>query len=659
MVVKPDKYYIEIGGVDVSTYLVDAVSGREFSKAISEGDINFNRNIKNVLTIDESLVDNLIIIKRGVDDPEERILFRGFVANIKQNVGNINIEFKDKYSIAQRRRVTTSFDRNIDPEGGKISEIFKTLLANYAPELNWSDNTIQDSGDLILLDKFECRNAELFERLDDLASVLNWQHYYDPVDDMIYFEPKGFQSDPLELEVGTNIVNNPEWEYNTKVMANVLTVNGALQAVQETQYGDGDGTEGQKVELDFTPTSVKVFVGSGSFDPDAGNKPSNSETNLLKGGKTGSTSGTFDYEYDDDQEVKTVYFFDSSRGDEPSFTPPSGTNNIEIQYTYDLPTPVFGKRNESIEKYGKWEDEITKEDIKTVDDATAYLNSYLDTFSEPLVSSVVDLVDQNTVIPGVVHRVLDPNNDIDRELLVEKVKFFLPYEPDELIVGDKDWKINNFETNVWDRLARLEEKSRKTSDLLVQVFPANVNFSTESRDFEMTKKNVAGETGIYGNEQFGVYGTAKYGSAAQSSFILGSDSFGVMGTSPLGDQSSEAITVRLIPGNNYFKEYLLDDDYFDSSASDSGVVWDTSTGEIKIPPQSYLYTTPLSIGIPYTSFTASFGSITNNTNIRADITYNNGDNWIQDIDLGTETQFPEEATKVKLRLFNTAQKETL
>lgn len=646
---RPDKFKVVLSGVDVSDYVYDGDVGREFSVAISTGSLMFNRTLRDVLTIDDTLTDEYITIQRGIDSPTEEYIFRGYVTKIKKSADMISLGLKDKYSITQRKKVTTSFDRNINPEGGVISEIFKTLLSVYAPSLDWDDTTIQDSGELLLLDKFECRGSELYERLDELANYLNWQHYYDPVTDKIYLEPKGFTEETLELEVGVNVLSLPEWEYNTDLMSNVLTINGALQAVQETVYIDGDGTEGQKIPLEFQPKSMKIYAASGTFDPDNDVKPSNNENNLLIGGKRGSTSGSFDYQYDDDQEVKTIYFFDSTKAEEPSYTPPTGTKNIEVQYEYDLPTPVFGKRPESIQKYGEWEDEMTKEDIKTVEDATSYLNSYLDFFSTPLLSTNFNFGGSETLIPGRTYPVIDSQNNISRPLLVEKVTMRIPYRLDEIQIGDEAWKTQNFDTNLLDRLSRLEEQNRKTSDLLVQVFTAETEENEYARDFKFTRKSVAGETGVYGNPVFGVYGTAKYGSEAEGSFVLGSDTFGILGTGVLGDQSSSEVEVVFIPGNNTYREFILDDDFYDTQQS-SGVTWDDTNMQIDISGQGSLQTTRLAYGIEWTSarlfVNATSGSVT------AEITTNGDDaqpTW-QTLPLNETTTIPNSTGAVKLRL---------
>ena len=56
---------------------------------------------------------------------------------------------------------------------------------------------------------------------------------------------------------------------------------------------------------------------------------------------------------------------------------------------------------------------------------------------------------------------------------------------------------------------------------------------------EVKIKNIAGESMIWNNSTFGIWGTNKWGSTAQSSFILGNSLAGILGTSKLGSQSSD------------------------------------------------------------------------------------------------------------------------
>jgi hypothetical protein len=91
-------------------------------------------------------------------------------------------------------------------------------------------------------------------------------------------------------------------------------------------------------------------------------------------------------------------------------------------------------------------------------------------------------------------------------------------------------------------------------DLIGGSFPV---FKLFKEQFEVTDtvviqtRNIGGDVGIYGNEAFGIYGTAKYGSTADQSFILGKS---ILGLNKLGSQTSEFSIVRVVNGGNRFVE---------------------------------------------------------------------------------------------------------
>jgi hypothetical protein len=78
---------IEINNIDVSAYIYD---GR-FTKSkqpVKTGNFKFNRNISNVLTIQDSLIGKSFTIQRGFSSATERYVFRGEVTSFKL-VGSI------------------------------------------------------------------------------------------------------------------------------------------------------------------------------------------------------------------------------------------------------------------------------------------------------------------------------------------------------------------------------------------------------------------------------------------------------------------------------------------------------------------------------------------------------------------------------------------
>jgi hypothetical protein len=70
----------------------------------------------------------------------------------------------------------------------------------------------------------------------------------------------------------------------------------------------------------------------------------------------------------------------------------------------------------------------------------------------------------------------------------------------------------------------------------------------------ISEKNIGGDVGVYGNDAFGIYGVAKYGTTANQSFVLG---LGILGLNALGDKSSEFAITRIVPPNDRFQEDFL------------------------------------------------------------------------------------------------------
>lgn len=558
---RPTLKKVTLNGVDVSNYVKSIEATDEFKKYIGICTLVLNNSVRNVLSID---IDNLpswhVTWQRGVNSPTEEWVFRGEVISGEIDGASYVLECNCRYYEAVRASINYSYDINIDETNGIGSEIYKDLI-NTHTTLTTTDDVVIETPSNLIITKYVCKNTDVFERADKLAERYNYQHYYDAELDLCVFEPIGYHDTGLTLTVGAQIIEVPKWKSDKSKLCNKVTIKGAEQLVEYTQFSNGDNTDKQTAILEYTPRSVKVYVGSGTFTPSSGTKPSNNESNLKVGGKIGSTSGEYDYNYDDDKRIRTVYFKDTEKGAQPSYKPPVGVNNIEVQMTYALPVQVKGSVESSISEFGVHEKEVESSDIKNFDDAYSYMQSFLNFYSLPFISTTLKVTNAGDIKVGRVYNIIDNISNINKNLVVSKVKKQWPFNFDEVTVGNEIIREMEFSLNVLDSIKRLQEIVAESDDLVVEVIDNTVTVPLEGRYNKLLVKNIAGGAGVYGHPVFGVYGIAKYGATTAGVFLLGHPTFGVLGTSPLGDSYTDPVVVGIVQGNNTYKEYIYDNDF--------------------------------------------------------------------------------------------------
>lgn len=522
----PRLTYVAINNVDVSNYVLNWNYEREFDDDISSITIYLNRNVNNAIVLSVNNIGDKLIVKRGAVTGSETTIFIGEVREVDPSGAVVVIKGSDRLFEARRAMVTKSFDKNIDSEAGKFSEIFKTLINDYTT-LTADNTSVQDSGTTLTINKFICNNADVFERIAELAETINWQFYYNPQTDKVYFEPKGFINTSTTFAVGDNIIGVPSWTFESSDLVNHLKIVGAEQEVETTELFSGDNSKTEFI-LKYKPVSVKVYVGG-----------------VLKvGGREGSTSGSYDYEVDSDN--KKIIF---------KSAPPSATNNIEVSYSYMLPAPVVGKRQTSIDTFGEYQKTIFKNELKTIEDAKAYMNKYLDQYSFPFINAKIRVISATDANPGERIVVVDDVNGVNQQLLVIKVTMQYPYKYDEIEVGDKILKTSDWMAGINDRVRRLEERAGQSTDLLLHVIDSfRESVSVERRYVKVNWRSVSG-----------------------SNLVIGNSSFGILGDAIIGAINNDFVTIRLIPGDKDFKEYLYDYEFIDTSVSDATVNIITNT----------------------------------------------------------------------------------
>lgn len=520
---------IMVDSVDVTSYCVNWTFEKTFGDLLSEISINFNRNIFNATTLAEGLT---LEVWRGWTTSTDDKVFSGYIEKYEPESGLIAVTGIDKMWDLVRKEVTKIYDSSLDPSAGKISEIFKDLVETYGG----LTASVQDSGTTLVLSKFVCNHADIFERCKKLANMLNWQFYYSADDDVVYFEPKGFDENANVLTVGTDIMTLPKWQNDITEMTNDVTIVGAYQEVETTKSGRIGTTTGfatTGIDLDYVPISVKVYG-------DASNPP----TTLKTGGNVDATS-TYDYYVDVTQ--KKIY-------PAPGTTFTSG-HYYEVRYSLAAPIPVNLYDQVSIDTYGLFKKTITYDDIKNIADAEARATNYLSKYGVPFVfatlrvkSSSIYNLDAGQNI-HVVDNITVPH--VDGFFVINKIRYKYPASYEEIDIGDSYWRLADFNTTVMEKFKRQEEQEFENIDILNQVVGVN-DYISNTIDIAPRYNKILYQTAysdalLWGNADYGTWGTQYWGGSVAG--------------------FSDEIMHSLQQYNNIYQEEIVDSDFFNTAST--------------------------------------------------------------------------------------------
>jgi len=546
---------VEINGVDVSQYVLRY----EIKDTVEDDLVECNIDlVSDFATIFPSVdINQTIEIYRGYTTATDTKIFSGFVSEFTKNRPMVNVKGKDKMWKLATTEVTKSYQKNIDPEAGVISDIFLDLVTTFG-ELNADATSIEDSGTAVTLDIFFCDHDKILERCRALKRILDWHMFYRATTDKVNFQPVGFFDYPTTLEVGVNIANKPIWEYNSTQMINQCTVLGAVDEVETTETFDGDALE-TDFELDFAPKSVKVFVGG-----------------TLQSGGNEEDSDTADYYVRKEPGIQKVVFF---------IAPGVGVGNIEIRYSYFQPRAVIADDEDSIDAYNLKETTLTVDDFKTVDDVTEKTQAIVDTFKDPFVNTSLEVFEVTDIFAGYRVRVIDSPQNEDRSMVVREVSLRWPEQTDILRVGDKEWKLSEFIDQLESKVVALQKEKLRNVGKLLHLIRKTRTFKYRRRYMEVQKTELD----------------------LDNSFVLGHPDAGVLGTDILGKTTNTAdVPVKIVQGQNTYKEYIYDTDFHD--AVNSTATFSEVSGDIHFSQNEIWYSSAIDIGTTLSWITVTLGT---------------------------------------------------
>jgi len=532
---KPRLTQVTIDSIVVPSGLISWNFSPTDAQTIKSMDINLSRTIYDTIPNLETNPRGLtVVVKRGVTLATEDTVFQGTILT-RETLGNkVKIKSNDKLYDAVQKNVTKTFDSNVDTEAGKISEIFKTLINDFT-DATADGTSVQDSGTVLILEKFICNNADVFERLEVLAELLDWQFYYNPEDDLVHFEPKGTRAGLNTLTIGDNVTNRPRYiRDGTKVVKKAKIFGGPIQSqTQETFNGDG-------IETEFTLAKISVDT------------KVTVDGTLQLGGVKDQASALVDYFVEkvskatnESISVGKIVFASGS-------IPASGTNNIVVDYSFLSPIAID---DENAIDNGL-EVRLDKPDLITVEDVRQYLTKYMQRHSVDFLSTQLAVTNVTDLDVGQTTTVIDTNEDINQTFIVTKIVKSFPYRFDVVNVDTEPIQIEDWLITLDDRIRRIEERLLQDETVVIHLRNGNRTIKIGVEWHKLEKRLIADGGG-------------------ENSFILGHNSAGVLGTNLLGDRR-QAVTLQFLQqgGNVYLEDFLNDD--FEGAGTAS---W-SSTGSV-------------------------------------------------------------------------------
>lgn len=452
-----------VSGIDLTTKRLSFEAERPEDGSIAEATVECVRSVNSLITFSVGQTVKLFRNFTGaaIADPTD-LVFQGYLVKLENDGPKIKLICKDKMWDAVRREINRTF-LDTDAEAGKISEIVKTILTTCG--LSYDSTTIQDSGTTQIIKRFVCNRANCMERLKTLADALQWQLYYRPDTDKVYFEPKGFTGNSNILTVGQEIIKAPKWETDSQEMANDMYVIGGQQWVETTVFFNGTGAQ-NTFTLPYKPESIKVYVGG----------------TLKKGGLDTVTTGA---QYTVDKE-KLEFTFTSGN------TPPSGSNNVEAQITYVVPIPIHLTESVSVASYGTHQKTLTLVDAKNLDDAISRGKKVLDLRKDPPKHAVLKVRkhDVMNLQAGQTINIVDAVNGFSGVFTINRYIIHSPLDYDEVYVGEKEFKLADLQADILTKLKRMDEDQNRNTDKTTELVQAGAPLMVRRKSRRQIKRSI-------------------------------------------------------------------------------------------------------------------------------------------------------------------------
>ncbi len=439
---------------------------KTFGEAISEGTIVLKRTGA-WGTDDNDYVSGKLVevwmsdtLTTGeVVENSTNIVFRGYVTDPQFDAWRTVIKCADRLWLAKLQETGTTLGTNGIFKNQTVFTIWDAIIARVASQSSLSFTTTHTVGAPTpsSLDEYEAKNVNCYEKLWELANIVGWQFYYDPVNDVVVFEPKGT---PTNQEFANKASYGAVWSGKT------VNVIGLINwSSDSNDLTNNIRIIGGQSEVVVTNESHTVTGGTLTYtlsDTKAGSRNNNTQIyNVSIIGNPGSVTLVQGVDY-------VVYESASPPGFISFPVAPSslGYSTIVFNYTYKLSVAngVNSTNPSSISTYLNRDKTITKSNIVSSSDITSYVSTLLAGFKDPFTEINFETID-TLIVPTVGAKVSVFDGVIGRQALYTDTPYpFIisttkhwPSPTTSVRISTKPLKYEERDQNIYDKLNKVEK----------------------------------------------------------------------------------------------------------------------------------------------------------------------------------------------------------
>ncbi len=411
-----------------------------------------------------------------VAESSANIVFDGYIEDRNIELFKITLRCADRLVLTKWSETGAKITYGVDTS---VKTIFAALVTRAAAE---TSTTINLSTDVtatvpVNLNRYSTENNNVYEKMWELANIVNWQFYYDPSDTYVAggcvrFEPRGkpvnqafynkaaSTGTPKDQNGNTvtwtgksvNIAGLIGWQSDSKDLTNNLNVVGGQTEITVTSepHATTEGHPGNAYTLDDTN------AGGGNTNTQIYNVTVLADAVTLVQG--------VDY---------VVYTSASPPGFIALTFDPEGTyTNLYFTYTYKF-SAAAGKSSSdggSITSYLKRSKTVNKRDIVSPTDTLSYLITLLGGFKDPI--SEVSFESRDTLITPIIGSLASIYDGIINRVLVStgtpipiitRTSKHWPQPTTTVIVSTKPQKYEDKTQTYFDRIDKTDKELTATN----------------------------------------------------------------------------------------------------------------------------------------------------------------------------------------------------